>query len=190
MAPPKVHKQYDQSQLRQAVKMVREKKLSMAKAAERFKVPRSTIADKVHMRSWIDPVARTALTPEEEERIVNWMTTSCRRGCKKWKADISKEVQRILNSEGRTSRLTDNKPGTTWMKMFLQRHPGLMEKMTKVPQFEEFQGRKEKVRAWFQETEANLYKDGIDIHSIDPNSVFNAKTMGFFLDASGQGLYA
>lgn len=100
MAPQR--KLYVQGEMEKAVEAVRAG-MSIKSAAQRFGVPRSTLSDKVHNRYPVTPKPRTILTTDEENKLEEWLTVSSRRGVGKTKEDLCLVVQKILNSERRTT---------------------------------------------------------------------------------------
>ena len=75
-------KQYDHAALLEAVKAVRNKSMSVRKAALEFNVPRSTISDKVTGRSDLETnMGRPPSLPSEiESKLVGNVVEASRRG--------------------------------------------------------------------------------------------------------------
>lgn len=61
--------------MQDAMKAVNEKKMTIRGAAKKFKVPYSTLKDRVHgrVKHGTKPGVKTALSPEEEEDLVRYI---------------------------------------------------------------------------------------------------------------------
>ncbi|GFN86680.1 tigger transposable element-derived protein 6-like protein [Plakobranchus ocellatus] len=160
--------------------------MSIKKAAQHFGVPRTTLSDKVNEKYPVHPTTKTVLTPQEEQKIVDWLIISARRGCGFTKDLLCLVIQKVLNAEGRKTVFTDNKPGRTWLDGFLKRHPEVKQRKTSVLGEQRAHLTEGKIRAWFGEVETSLAEDGVDIRTVDPRCVFNADETGVPLHSSGQ----
>lgn len=175
----KMKKTYSSEALDDAVKAVKTNSMSKRRAAAHFKVPRSTLIDKLSGRYSMTPQPRTILTAEEELKVATWLKATSARGCGKNKEELFLAIQKILNSEGRKTVFPDNKPGRSWYHGFLKRHPEVKERKTMVLGEQRAQVTEGKIRSWFREVEANLFKDGIDIKNVPPKNIFNCDETGF-----------
>ena len=74
--PREPNKSYTQEDLNKAYKNVVAGTLTINKAAEFYKVPRSTLGDKVRGKYPLNKTPKTALKPEEERhcRLDNWFS--------------------------------------------------------------------------------------------------------------------
>ncbi|GFR64135.1 tigger transposable element-derived protein 6-like protein [Elysia marginata] len=192
MVRPKVRKkQYDPRQMIEAVEMVRKKGLNLRQAAEQYRVPMSTLWDKVTNRVPLRLAPSTViLSPEEEKEIVDWIKWAHRSNHCVRKGNLLSDIQRILKSQGKKTPFKDNRPGYTWLQGFLHRHPEIMDKveLKKDPSKKDPKERTELVTEWFEEVKVNLLKDGIDIRTIDPKCMFITKLHQFSVGTNGQGL--
>ena len=64
--------------MQDAMKSVSEKKMTIRGAAKKFRVPYSTLKDRVHgrVKHGTKPGVKTALSPEEEEDLVRYIRVS------------------------------------------------------------------------------------------------------------------
>ena len=104
--PREPNKSYTQEDLNKAYKNVVAGTRTINKAAEFYKVPRSTLGDKVRGKYPLNKTPKTALKPEEE-RHVDWIIGSARRGCGLQMNNILSQIQRILSSDGRETPFKD-----------------------------------------------------------------------------------
>lgn len=107
--------------IKAAVEAVKTKAFTLGKAAKIFGIPKSTLSDKVHERYPLEKKVKTILTPEEEQKLAQWLITIARKGCKFPKQQLLQQVQRILNNEGRETIFPNNLPGNRWYYAFLKR---------------------------------------------------------------------
>ncbi|GFO32569.1 tigger transposable element-derived protein 6-like protein [Plakobranchus ocellatus] len=175
--------------MEQAFWAVKNNTMSIKKAAKHFGVPRTTLSDKVNAKYPVHPTTKMVLTPEEEQKIVDWLIISARRDCGFTKDLLCLVIQKVLNAEGRKTVFTDNKPGRTWLDGFLRRHPEVIQRNTSVLGEQRAHLTEGKIRAWFGEVETSLAEDGVDIRTVDPRSIFNADKTGIPLHSSGQGKF-
>lgn len=74
-------KLYDEEQMQRAISAVRQKKMKIRLAAQEFKVPKSTLSDKLKGRyKGMKPGPRTELTDEEEKALVNFLLYMANQG--------------------------------------------------------------------------------------------------------------
>ena len=108
--------------MHKAIKEV-EEGMSLRKAAELFKVPKSTLHDRITGRvdvgAWSDP--QPYLSFEEQEVLASFLIRAAYPYTKK---QVFALVQRIIESKGITATITNG-----WWNRFCQRHP----KLTAVP---------------------------------------------------------
>ena len=111
--------------MHKAIKEV-EEGMSLRKAAELFKVPKSTLHDmitgRVDVGAWSGP--QPYLSFEEEEVLASFLIRAAKIGYPYTKKQVFALVQRIIESKGITATITNG-----WWNRFCQRHP----KLTAVP---------------------------------------------------------
>ncbi|XP_012939228.2 uncharacterized protein LOC106012062 [Aplysia californica] len=117
---------YSQSSVEKALDAIQSKSLSIRQAAQTYGVPRSTLMDKLSGKYPVKRVAHTVLTEEEETKLVKWVVACARLGDGKDREQLCRAVQGILNSEGRQTKFTNNKPGFCWYKAFMEKHEDII----------------------------------------------------------------
>ena len=117
---PPVYKEYNDDRLLKAYEAVRDKNLSIRRAAEQFSVPKSTLADRVSGR--VSVVCHSGpdryLTDYEEEELLSFISKCAKMGYAKTKKEIITLVQGILIEKGRYVTVSNG-----WWESFKQRHP-------------------------------------------------------------------
>lgn len=117
---------YTEESLKEAIQESKEKKLSIRKISEIYRIPRSTLQDKLTGKL-PEGVAKsgpsTVLTAAEEERIVDWCTKLSKCGFPLCSRDLIDTVQKIVNDDHRKTPFKEGRPGKTWLSLFLKRHP-------------------------------------------------------------------
>ena len=114
-----------------AIKSVKEGGLSVRTAAKTYGVPRSTLQYRLYGRGRVLPDGRvergpkTVLTWHEENAILEYCLGMCKMGYGMTKGGILDLVQTFLQVDGRENPFTNGRPGESWWKGFLKRHPGV-----------------------------------------------------------------
>ncbi|GFR89771.1 tigger transposable element-derived protein 6-like protein [Elysia marginata] len=125
MAQPKKKYQYTQEILEEAVHLVQSKSMTFYAASKSFRIPPSTLGDKVRGRRALNPKVKTLLTDEEEEKLVGWIKVHAERSMGRTHDDVWDKVKEILDLRGAVVRRDDGCPGKDWVTSFKKRHPGL-----------------------------------------------------------------
>ena len=94
-------------------------------------------------------------------------------------------VQHILNAQGAITKFKDNKPGDTWFRGFMKRHPFLKQRKTCVLDNPRAMVTEDKILGWFLEMEKNLLEEGVDIKSVPPSQIYGTM-MGRGFQLRGQ----
>ena len=184
------NKSYTREDLNKAYKNVVAGTRTINKAAEFYNVPRSTLGDKVRGKYPLNKTPKTALKPEEERQIVDWMIGSARRGCGLQMNDILSQIQRILSSDGRETPFKDNRPSRQWFHRFLDRYPEISKRKTQDLGVARGFVTEAKIRGWFADTEKVLLEEGVDIRTVPPSNIFNCNESGFPLNPSNSYVLA
>ncbi|XP_012937487.1 uncharacterized protein LOC106011650 [Aplysia californica] len=176
MAQP--NKNYTQGILEEAVQLVRSKNMTLYGASKAFKIPLSTLGDKVRGRRAVNPQVKKLLTEEEEERLVQWIQVHAERSMRRTHDDIRQKVKEILDLRGASVRREDGRPGRDWVTSFKKRHPGLdLRSPQTLCKEQAFIGEQD-VRDWFFALKE--YLDSRDPALLkSPNRIFNADKTGF-----------
>ena len=108
-----------------AVEDVRSNKLTMRKAAQQYGIPKSTLALYISGKLQIGVRSGPAsiLSPEEEQRIVDYAVHMGQIGYERTREQIFDIVAKIVTKDGRPNPFVDGKPGRKWWASFKKRHP-------------------------------------------------------------------
>lgn len=122
---------YSHMSMINAVKAVHSGMLVL-QASNTFKVPRSTLHDKLSGRSSID-AQRIAPDPvlgiEIETVLEDWLLETCKMGIPMNKENLIISVKQIIQAENlNIPYFMNNMPGKGWFQRFMKRHPRLSQK--------------------------------------------------------------
>lgn len=177
MAPVPKHK-YTQQDVLEAVRQVQSKSLTLHQACRIFKIPYSTLGDKVRGRRPMNPQSRTLLRPIEEERLVFWIMECAKRGFGKSRSDIKDAVKAILDARGAKTQSADNRPSKQWLKDFFKHHPELADRTPSALGKERALVSRSSLESWFNEMKEFMDKQDPTILS-SPERIYNADETGF-----------
>eukprot|EP00096_Caligus_rogercresseyi_P002404 TRINITY_DN14524_c0_g1_i1.p1 TRINITY_DN14524_c0_g1~~TRINITY_DN14524_c0_g1_i1.p1 ORF type:complete len:522 (-),score=119.31 TRINITY_DN14524_c0_g1_i1:8-1573(-) len=170
---------YSEKCMQDAIKAAQEG-MSIRQAATKFNVPKTTLFDKLSGKSpEVTKMGRnTVLTPTEEKFIVDWILKCRRRGLSPSKGDILNSIQNlILKDRNRKTPFTNNRPGKTWLQLFMSRHPVLNSKADAVKPPK----REESIRDWFRGVEEQMTEmNAMDIFK-DPSRIFSTDELNIEL---------
>lgn len=117
---------YSDETLQLCLDSIREGKMSQRKAAEYFKIPRSTIKNKLKNKFPSKPGHPTIFSKAEEESFSAHIIKLYEFGFPVDELDFRFVVKTYLMSEGLTiNRFKNNLPGRNCTKLYLKRHPEL-----------------------------------------------------------------
>lgn len=179
----KTRKRYDKSDANQALEDT-EAGMTVSEAARKWKIPRTTLNDLKlgHYKPDARPGPPTILTEQEENLLQEWVLEMSRRGLPLNKINLLGSVQRIICDDGRTTPFADNRPGLTWYKLFLKRHPLLTEKQAESISRSRGALTEGCKRGWFEDAEKFFSNTGIRYVLEDPTKQFNGDETGFRWD--------
>lgn len=107
---------YSPGKMARAVEMVRDG-MPKKKAAKLCGVPRTTLLDKLSGRVPLQPTKpgpKTVLTAAEEDVLVNYIKLMADIGYPVSRAELKREVKKILDTDGRKNPFKNNLPGEDW----------------------------------------------------------------------------
>lgn len=103
--------------------------MSQRHASERYKIPRSTLQNKLNNVHTNLPGGQTVLTVDEERKLKFHIIAVSYFGFPIDALDLRKIVKTYLDRKGVTIRkFRDNLPGSEWVRLFLKRHPDLTQR--------------------------------------------------------------
>ena len=180
----KSFKQYSNETLRNALKSIRESNMSIRLASKTFGVPRTTLNDIIHARL---PENNRRMGPSPylslpgEEKIVTWITNSAKCGFPLKKYNILNTIQKIVKDSDLKTPFKHNKPGRTWLKLFLNRHPELRLREAEGISNGRAIATEESLRNWFKCLEKYLKDNNAEDILQDPTRIFNGDETAFSL---------
>ncbi|XP_055373588.1 uncharacterized protein LOC129606961 isoform X2 [Condylostylus longicornis] len=167
-----------------ALEDIRNNKISIRAAAEKYGIPRSTLHDKLKGKTPEGPTTRgpdPVLTKDEELQIAEWCGKLSKCGFPLQVDDLLNTVEQILKHTGRANPFKNGRPGRTWLRGFFRRNPGLSlkeaENITK--------GRavvtEEYIKKWFQDL--SIFLESISQTTLlnDPRRIINGDETSFSL---------
>lgn len=176
----KNRKKYSQEDVYNALEAI-QKGVTIRKAAEQFKVPKTTLWAKLDEIIPVEGVRgpNTILTYNEEKHIVKWIFHCSERGFPISKSQLFQTIQKLVIELKRPNPFTNNMPGRHWWESFCRRHPEISPRLAQNLSISRAYATEEVLRVWFQEVETHLNK--INLHNIDPSRIFNLDESAFFL---------
>jgi hypothetical protein len=177
----KTSKKYSQTSLEEAVKQVKAG-MSYRRATQYYGVPSSTLLDKI---KGYRPLVSTqgpspVLTIQEEQKLAKWCVDMAAIGYGRTRNELLDMVKKILDSEGRSSPFTNNRPGKDWYYAFLRRNPSISERTPMQLGKERARIQPAQVSKWFDDF--HNYVNNIDAQLLqDPSRIYNADESGFSL---------
>lgn len=163
--------------------------MSRRQAAKVFNIPRSTLLDKLDGKRPVDasPGPNPFLTKAEERTLESWAIDLHRRGFPLKTEDLKDMAQDVIQNNQRRTSFKNGRPGRSWMRNFLLRHPKMNEFSGDVgPGLRRSRSvtTRDDVRQWckhhYQFMAALGFEDILD----DPNRVFNVDHGEFLFDST------
>lgn len=114
---------YTQEQLENALAAIRSGTHTQHTAARVFGVPKSTLNDRIHLGASSQVGRPRELSDDEEQLLVSRILLLGDWGFPVDRKDVTHIIKALLDSQGKTTRFKDNKPGEDFISGFLKRHP-------------------------------------------------------------------
>ena len=129
--------------------------MSQKQASEQTGVPWSTLINKIKNR-YPPCKHKTVLSKIEEMKLATWIKRLAIQRLGRTAHNICTEVQKVLNARRPVPKTVfkDNKPGRTWLKRFISRHPDTRKRRTKLLDPSQAAVSKEYLMSWFKEVES------------------------------------
>lgn len=191
MAPAHSRLNYTLESLNDALHAIRSKSLSINKAANQFKVPKSTLIDKLKNRYTKsgNTGAPTVLTEEEEKCLVSWIIQLGEIGLPVSKAEVKESVAKLVKTLQRKTPFADGVPGDKWFNCFLNRHPEISKRVPQKLTPARAKVTESDIRHWFAQVKAYLVKENLTSVLNDPKRIFNTDESGFYLSPTEDDVY-
>ena len=163
-------RQFKYPKFEEAKEAIETGQLSLNAASREFKIPRTTLHDKLNGKySGDKPGRKTALNIEVEKKIVKFLTTTASWGFPQTKQDLINFVKQFLIARDiKSSRFTDGvMPGNDWITSFLQRHKNDLS--------ERYGNKIKCARAQISDNILYEYFDELQcsLNGLEPNAIFN-----------------
>lgn len=156
---------------------------SVAEAARKYKIPRTTLSSKHHNIYPVDTRKgpQSVLTYEEEMQLEKWILHIGDMGFPPNKRQLLDSVQRLIKTLNKETPFTNGRPGRKWYRAFLRRHPKVVEKMAQNLTKRRSMVTEEDIRKWFDTVHGYLEKNNLLDVLNEPDRVFNMDESAFFL---------
>jgi len=157
--------------------------MSIRKAAKVWSVPRTTLNDlKLGNYKQSRPGPCTVLTTDEENMLVEWLIEMSRRALPVSRDCLLDSIQAVLIGDPRANPFTDNRPGDTWFKLFLKRHPEIGQRHAESISRSRGALTEGCIRGWFKDVRDFFKNKNIEYVLDDPKRQFNGDETGFRID--------
>lgn len=143
-------KRYSKEELENALHAIRNG-MSYKNASNQFRIPKTTLIDKIKKKYKNDVVgAPTILSREEEQHIVNWIDYLGKSGFPVTKSQLLESVAKLVQRLNRPNSFKDGIPGRHWYEGFQSRHPELSERVSQHLTKPRADVTEESIRGWFK----------------------------------------
>ncbi|GAB0090973.1 hypothetical protein DMENIID0001_057610 [Sergentomyia squamirostris] len=173
-------KPYDHTDLQRALEAVREGS-TVSQASRMSRVPRTTINNKLSGRYPEDCShgRPSILSCEVESELLEWALGCADRWHPISKEQILDSVKILCETLKLPNSFTGGRPGYTWYKNFLTRHPELSERTPQNFSVPRASVTSSDLKEWFQSVEESLRKN--NLMDVPPQRIFNTDESAFFL---------
>jgi hypothetical protein len=120
-------KQYDKSNLKDAMESVRNKTLTTYSASKKFGVPKTTLTYNLTKKVDKKMGAKTVLSAETEDYLAEWVVDKALIGKPRTHADLLNVAVYYDKVENNPAKFGKNGPSATWLQGFKSRHPEIMD---------------------------------------------------------------
>lgn len=125
----RTYSDYSNETLQECLREIISGRISQRKAAEKYKIPRRTIYNKIKSKHQNRPGKQPVFSSYEENEFTNCIISMAEFGFPVNLTELRHIIKNYLNQCGRQIKMfKDNYPGREWVKCFLQRHPRLSQR--------------------------------------------------------------
>ncbi|GFR82144.1 tigger transposable element-derived protein 6-like protein [Elysia marginata] len=121
----KKEKSYSQELLETAIDLVKSGKVGLKQASRDFKIPYSTLGEKIRGRRPVKAGTKYLLLAHEEKKIVDWVKVHEDCALPRSIEDLRKKVKEVVELRGGSTKTKDGLPGKDWILAFRRRYPAL-----------------------------------------------------------------
>lgn len=182
---------YEEGMMLEAIKAVKEGRMSVNKASKQFKVPRTTLTYKLSGKYPVErKMGPSSYLSNYEGIIAKWIISSQKQGFPISKVQLVESIQKLVNDLKLNTPFVNGKPGEKWVKLFLQRHPDISERVPQTLTAARSSITREQLVSWFEEINSYIKDNALTAVIKDPSRVFNADESAFFLSPKGSKVLA
>ncbi|CAH2101998.1 unnamed protein product [Euphydryas editha] len=165
---------YNQDNVKKALKAVKETGISLRKAAAAFGIPVATLARKNNLdpektKSKTGP--GTVLSNDEEDSIAKWVLHRAEIGAPVTKSELLDNVQKYVKTIEKKTPFTDDRPSRHWWESFRKRHPELSIRKPQQLSATRAAVTQQDLQDWFKNNQEYLQKK--NLLNIPSNRIFN-----------------
>ncbi|CAH1978113.1 unnamed protein product [Acanthoscelides obtectus] len=169
--------EYDAESMEAAINDVKNN-MSYRNAANKYGVPKSTLEFKIKNPGHKDTCGpNLILSAREESDLVRWIEELATKGFPRKRDDILNSVHNFLTENPRPNPFKSNRPGESWFKAFLKRHPALVQRTSEAVSEASACVSEADIRKWFKDINSYLISKNIVID--DPSRIYNGDESGF-----------
>ncbi|CAH2097857.1 unnamed protein product [Euphydryas editha] len=163
---------YNQDNVKKALKAVKETGISLRKAAAAFGIPVATLARKNNLdpektKSKTGP--GTVLSNDEEDSIAKWVLHRAEIGAPVTKSELLDNVQKYVKTIEKKTPFTDDRPSRHWWESFRKRHPELSIRKPQQLSATRAAVTQQDLQDWFKNNQEYLQKKKPIKYSLEQN---------------------
>lgn len=148
---------YDEKRLQKALNEIKRGYKSIRQASEYYKIPKSTLHDKIKGKKSGKHGGQTKLSPEEEKLLTEAITKFSEWGFPMTRRDIRGLVKNYFDRRGKKITVFNNNlPGVEWFYNFLNRHNIITERFAQNIKRCRANITKDMIRKYFQNLEKTV----------------------------------
>ena len=180
----KVTASYNSNTVTEAIAAIKNG-MTMYKASKVFKIPRSTLQDKVKGK-YKEGAKRgppTVLSKTEETNLVEWIIHLGKMGFPITKEHLLDSVSHLCKQMNRENPFDGGRPGRHWYEAFLKRNPEITKRVSQSLTKNRSEINENAIRNWFKYVQKYLDDHDLNEMLIDPNRFYNCDETAFCLSS-------
>ncbi len=153
--------------------------------ARKYNVPRSTLIAKYegkYSKSTMGPDPN--LNEKYEKDLVTWIIENARRGFPVTREQLRDGVKMVVVNKKISNKFVNNKPGYTWVNLFMKRNPSIHIKKSQVQVKDRKKVTQQNIDSWAKEVREYIADNNLQEVIEDPVRVFNYDETAFFVAPS------
>lgn len=171
---------YSEEILKKAINAVENKEMTLCKASISFKIPKSTLSNKISKKV---PLKRemgpqTYLSTVEERKIRDWFIAKARVGFSMCPNNVKDSIQKFLKEKKHETPFIKSRPGVKWFNLFLNRHKEIEKKNAEVVSKARASVTEKGIKNWFSGLKSFLNSEGCSDILEDGSRILNCDETG------------